>query len=269
VGLDLYHWRDDYIDYMKRTTGGVLRFAYPIGEYSSVGWGYRFDRYELYDLDDDASNIIRKYADGIRYSSVLLGRLTRDTTNREHPTSGNIDRIGVEYGGGFLAGDDDFFSVSLEHQTYYQLWPAHILHLRARGAAIFKNGSEEIPVFERFWMGGMDSVRGYDSRDIVPRDPETGDRIGGDRMAFANFEYIYSLNEELGFNIVPFFDIGFNLDTDEYTSISDELKKSVGLELRWRSPMGDLRFSYGFPLDETRRGDKESGRFEFAMGQFF
>ena len=269
VGLDLYHWRDDYVDYMKRTTGGVLRFGYPIGEYTGVGWGYRFDRYELYDLDDDASSIIRKYADGIRYSSVLLARITRDTTNRERPTSGNIDRIGVEYGGGFLAGDDDFFSVSLEHQTYYQLMPAHVLHFRARGAAIFKNGSEDIPVFERFWMGGMDSVRGYDSRDIVPRDPDTGDRIGGDRMAFANFEYIYSLNEELGFNIVPFFDVGFNLDTAEYSSFSDEIKKSVGLELRWRSPMGDLRFSYGFPLDENRRGDKESGRFEFSMGQFF
>ncbi|MDR1359958.1 MAG: outer membrane protein assembly factor BamA [Deltaproteobacteria bacterium] len=269
VGLDLYHWRDDYIDYMKRTTGGVLRFGYPIGEYSSIGWGYRFDRYELYDLDDDASSIIRKYADGIRYSSVLLARLTRDTTDRERPTSGNIDRIGFEYGGGFLAGDDDFFSVSLEHQTYYQLQPAHVLHFRARGAAIFKNGSDDIPVFERFWMGGMESVRGYDSRDIVPRDPESGDRIGGDRMAFANFEYIYSLNEELGFNVVPFFDIGFNLDTAEYTSLSDEIKKSVGLELRWRSPMGDLRFSYGFPLDDNRKGDRDSGRFEFSMGQFF
>ncbi|MDR2075350.1 MAG: outer membrane protein assembly factor BamA [Desulfovibrio sp.] len=269
VGLDLYHWRDDYVDYMKRTTGGVLRFAYPIGEYTAVGWGYRFDRYELYDVDDDASSIIKKYADGIRYSSVLLGRITRDTTNRERPTSGHIDRIGLEYGGGILAGDDDFLSASVEHQTYYQLWPAHVLHFRARGAAIFKNGSEEIPVFERFWMGGIDSVRGYDSRDIVPRDPDTGDRIGGDRMAFANFEYIYSLNEELGFNIVPFFDIGFNLDTAEYSSFSDEIKKSVGLELRWRSPMGDLRFAYGFPLDENRKGDRDSGRFEFSMGQFF
>ncbi|MDR2162117.1 MAG: outer membrane protein assembly factor BamA [Desulfovibrio sp.] len=269
VGTDLYHWRDDYIDYRKRTTGGVLRFAYPIGEYTSLGWGYRFDQYELYDVDDDASSIIRRYADGVRHSSVALARVIRDTTNREHPTSGNIDRIGFEYGGGLLAGDDDFLSVSVEHQTYFQLWQDHVLHFRARGAAIFKNGSDDIPVFERFWMGGMDSVRGYDSRDIVPRDPKTDDRIGGDRMAFANIEYIYSLSDDVGVNIVPFFDIGFNLDSDQYTSLNDEILKSFGLEMRWRSPMGDLRFSYGIPLDEDRKGNRDAGRFEFSMGQFF
>ena len=68
---------------------------------------------------------------------------------------------------------------------------------------------------------------------------------------------------------MPFFDVGFNVDTDQTYSISDELKKSVGLEMRWRSPMGDLRFSYGWPLDDDWKGDKQSGRFEFSMGQFF
>ncbi len=269
VGVDLYHWRDDYIDYRKRTTGGVLRFAYPVGEYTSIGWGYRLDRYELYDLEDDVSQLIAKYADGIRYTSVALARIARDTTDRERPTSGNIDRLGVEYGGGLLAGDDDFITVSAEHQTYYQLVPNHVLHGRIKGSAIFKNGSDDVPVFERFWMGGMDSVRGYDSRDIVPRDPETGDRIGGTRMAFANMEYIWTVNSELGLSLVPFFDIGFNLDADHDYSWSDEIKRSFGLEMRWRSPMGDLRFSYGIPLDENRNGKRDSGRFEFSMGQFF
>ncbi len=168
-----------------------------------------------------------------------LLRISRDTTNRERPTSGNIDRIGVEYGGGILGGDDDFITLTAEHQTYYQLWPDHVLHGRVKGSAIFKNhGSDEVPVFERFWMGGMESVRGYNSRDIVPRDPETGDRIGGTRMAFANLEYIYSLSSEVGVNLVPFFDIGFNVDTDNDYEWSDEILKSFGLELRWRSPMG-------------------------------
>ncbi len=269
VGFDIYHWRDDYIDYTKRTTGGVLRFAYPLGEYTSLGWGYRLDQYRLYDLDDDASNLIRRYATGDRISSVALGRITRDTTNRERPTDGNIDRLAVEYGGGWIGGDDDFITVSAEHQTYFQIKPNHILHGRVKGSAIFTNGSPEVPVFERFWMGGIDSVRGYDSRDIVPRDQETGDRIGGTRMAFANLEYIWSVSTDLGVNLVPFFDIGFNIDADHSYNWDDEIKKSFGLELRWRSPMGDLRFSYGIPLDDNRKGDRDSGRFEFSMGQFF
>ena len=68
---------------------------------------------------------------------------------------------------------------------------------------------------------------------------------------------------------MPFFDIGFNIDADHDYSWNDEILKSAGLELRWRSPMGDLRFSYGIPFDEDRKGNKSGGRFEFAMGQFF
>ena len=269
IGTELYHWRDDYIDYTKKTTGGVLRFAYPIGEYTAVGWGYRLDRYEIYDVDRDASQYIKDYADGVRYTSVGLGRIIRDTTNKDRPTTGNIDIFSVEYGGGILGGDDDFITLSAEHQTYYELRPDHVLHARIKGSALLQNGSAEVPVFERFWMGGMQSVRGYNSRDIVPRDPKTGDRIGGTRMAFANLEYIWSVSNEYGLNLVPFFDVGFNIDTDHDYSWSDEILKSAGLELRWRSPMGDLRFSYGIPFDEDRKGNRGGGRFEFAMGQFF
>ena len=271
VGVDLYHWRDDYIDYTKRTTGGVLRFSYPIGEYTSIGWGYRLDQYRIYDLDWDASSIIRKYADDDRFTSVGLARIVRDTTKSKQgaPTDGNYDLLSVEYGGGVLGGDDDFITLTAQHDSYYELSPGHVLHGKVKGSIIFENGSDEVPVFERFWMGGMNSVRGYNSRDIVPRDPQTGDRIGGTRMAFTNLEYIWTVNEDVGLYLVPFFDAGFNIDADRSYSWNDEIKKSAGLEVRWRSPMGDLRFSYGIPFDEDREGDRNSGRFEFSMGQMF
>lgn len=271
VGTDLYHWRDDYIDYVKRTTGGVIRFAYPIGEYSQISWGYRLDQYRIYDLDWDASSLIRKYADEDRFTSVGLARIARDTTKNEKgvPTDGNFDMLSVDYGGGLLGGDDDFITLTAQHDTFYQLKPHHVLHAKVKGSIIFENGSDEVPVFERFWMGGMNSVRGYNSRDIVPRDPATGDRIGGTRMAFTNLEYIWTMNEDVGLFLVPFFDAGFNIDADHDYSWSDEIKKSAGLELRWRSPMGDLRFSYGVPFDDDRKGDRDSGRFEFSMGQMF
>lgn len=269
VSVDAYHWRDDYFDYVKKTTGSTVRFAYPIGEYTSVGWGYRLDRYEIYDLDDGVSDLIRRYADETRYTSVALARITRDTTDSFMPTKGNIDTIGVEYGGGVIGGDDDFVTLSAEHHSYYSWKPGHTLHGRVKGQAIFKNGSDDVPVFERFWMGGMSTIRGYSSKDITPRDPDTNDRIGGTRMAFMNLEYIWTMNEELGLYLVPFYDMGFNIDTDRDYSWSDEILKSAGLEVRWRSPLGDLRFSYGIPFDEDRKGNRSSGRFEFAMGNTF
>ena len=269
IGLDLYILRDDFIDYLKNTTGGILRFSYPLGEYTSLGWSYRLDTYRLYDIAEDASSLIRDY-EGNRLSSAAVVRITRDTTDHMRPTTGTINRIGVEYGGGLLGGDDDFIKLVAEHQTYIKLYDNHILHTRVRGSALFPNGSGVPPVFERFWMGGIENVRGYDSRELVPRDPKTNDHLGGTRMAFANFEYIYTIAPQIGVNLVPFFDIGFNYDDRQPLKWDKEIKKSVGLELRWRSPMGDLRFAYGFPLDPDRRNHRNTtGRFEFSMGQFF
>ena len=268
LSTELYNTEQDFYDYQKDTTGGTIRIGHPIGEYTSVGLGYRLDQYRLYDFDEDASEIIKQY-DGKRWSSVLSLGVTRNTTDRYQPTTGTINRLILEYGGGLISGDDDFLKATVEHHTYYELYQHNVLHMRLKGAMVFTNGSDEVPVFERFWMGGMDSVRGYDPRDIVPRDPKTGDRIGGTRMAFANFEYIWTLAPELGVNLVPFFDIGANADADRSYKWNDEILKSFGLELRWRSPMGDLRFAYGVPLDEDRRGDRNGGRFEFSMGQFF
>lgn len=100
-------------------------------------------------------------------------------------------------------------------------------------------------------------------------DPKYHDEIGGDRMGFLNFEYIWTFHPEMGIALVPFFDIGYNIDSRQTSDPFSDLKKSVGLELRWRSPMGDLRFAYGFPLDKNVKGDRPGGRFEFSMGQFF
>ena len=269
VGGSLYHMKDDYYDYQKKTSGGQAFAGYPLGEYTSATVGYRLDFYNLYDFDNDASSLIRQYK-GHRVASVGSLKLLRDSTDRLRPTKGTITTLLTEYGGQFLSGDDEFIKVIGEFQIYQELYKDHILHLRTRGGALFKNGDEPAPVYERFWIGGIDSIRGYRSQDIVPRDNKTNDRIGGNRMAFANFEYIWSLNDEFGINLVPFFDMGFVVDTSQDYNISKSLKKSAGLELRWRSPMGDLRFSYGWALDKGWNDRKvEKGLFEFSMGQFF
>jgi len=268
-GNDAYISREYFDDFSKNTIGDTIRFALPVGEYSTVGWGYRLDRYELYDIDDDAAKIIKE-REGENISSVAHVRFTRDTTDsKEKPTKGTIFKTFNEFGGGPIGGDDDFIKPVVEFQAYHQLAPNHVLHGRTRGGAVLENGQGDVPVFERFYIGGIDSIRGYNSRDISPRDPESGDRIGGDRMAFVNLEYIWVFKPDLGLALVPFFDMGINYDSSAEFNWDDELKKSVGLEMRWRSPMGDLRFAYGFPLDEGRDGEQHSGRFEFSMGQFF
>ncbi len=270
AGFDLYLTDQEYDDFDKKTLGGIFRVGHPVGEYSDVTLGYRLDRYNISDVQPGAAKMIRD-REGDNISSVALARFSRDTTDsRENPTKGNIFRLYMDYGGGILMGDDNFFKPVVEVHQYFQLMQDHVLHGRLKAGVVLETKSgEEVPVFERFYIGGMESLRGYKYSDISPRDPASDDTIGGDRMAVLNLEYIWTFQKELGLAIVPFFDVGFALDSKTYSNWDDEIKKSVGLELRWKSPLGALRFAYGYPLDDGRNGQKLNGRFEFSMGQFF
>ena len=263
---------EEWDDFSKRTVGNTISFFYPLGEYTTVAAGYRLDHYYLFDTPDHRY-LSKAYEDylGNNLSSVVHARLTYDSTDsRDRPTKGYIFKAFAEYGGGGLGGNDNFFRPVGELQGFHKLDYAgdHVFHWRGRMGAVFENSNDEVPVFDRFFIGGMDTIRGYSRSDLSPRN-EWGDQIGGDRMGFVNLEYIWTFNTELGLALVPFYDVGYQIDSREH-EVFDELKQSVGLELRWRSPMGDLRFGYGFPLDDNVRGDRrKSGRFEFSMGQFF
>ncbi|MBR4742383.1 MAG: outer membrane protein assembly factor BamA, partial [Desulfovibrio sp.] len=271
VGDDLYYTRQYWDNFKKETAGNTFRIAYPVGEYTILGASYRLERYYLSDVYDNASPYIRKYK-GINWTSALSARITRDTTDsRENPTKGTITRLWAEYGGNILGGSDNFFKVVGDWQGFASLAPNHTVHLRTRLGAVFENSEEEVPVFERFWVGGMDTIRGYSYSDLSPRDYKyDGDQIGGDRMGVLNLEYIWTFQKDLGLALVPFFDAGFNIDSKTMAHDFEKyIVASAGVELRWRSPMGDLRIAYGVPLVQDYDGEHENGRIEFSMGQFF
>lgn len=269
-GIDSYVMDEEYDDFSKKTVGATFNFAYPIGEYSSVGWGYRIDHYKLYDVQEYATQTIKDY-EGNNLSSVIHTYLRRSTIdNIMRPSRGTFAQIGMEYGGTFLGGSDDFIKLTGEFGYYHPLRRFHVLHFKTEVGAVLRNSSHIVPVFERFYLGGINSVRGYSMSDMSPRDQRTDEEIGGDRMGYVNFEYIYTFQPELGLAVVPFVDAGFNLDTgNNRYSFSDSTGVSAGLELRWNSPIGDLRFAYGFPLKEVYGRKRTSGRFEFTMGQGF
>ncbi len=270
VGNDFYYTHDYWDDFTKDTLGDSIRIAYPLGEYTTIGAGYRLERYELYDVDEFAASSIADYK-GVNWTSAVNARITRDTTDdRSRPTTGTITRLWAEYGGGGLGGTDNFVKGMVDWQAFYSFNPEHVFHIRGRLGGVFENvPGKVVPVFERFYVGGIDTIRGYDYSDISPKDARYGDDIGGDRMGVANIEYIWTFQKELGLAIVPFLDAGFNIDSDTMHNVSDYFVVSTGLELRWRSPMGDLRIAYGIPLMDDYSGDRPRGRFEFTMGQFF
>ena len=148
--------------------------------------------------------------------------------------------------------------------THFQpIWFDHILSGRLEGGYGFGWRDEDLPLFERFYLGGSNSIRSYKSRQISPRD-DTGVRIGGTSSVLGNVEYIVPLP----FNVraALFFDVGNVYGFGTKFDLTD-LRTAVGGGLRWLSPFGPIRVDYGFNLD-PRPGDK-SGAFNFSVGSPF
>jgi outer membrane protein insertion porin family len=266
-GVDLYWTTYEYPDFTKDTVGGIMRFSYPVGDYTRIYWGYRLDQYRIYDVYSGASSDITDYL-GYNWSSVLIASIVRDTTNRTiNPSRGSKNSLSAENGGNFLGGTDNYIKTVADTSWYYELpwFKEHILHLHGQAGATFKNSDDEVPVFENFYLGGMNSIRGYETRYISPRDKATGDYIGGTREAFINIEYIFPLHSKVGLVGVAFFDAG---DTWRGGIGDMDIKKSVGAGVRWFSPMGPLRLEYGYGMDKIDNQNGQS-KLEFSIGQFF
>ena len=268
AGGDVYHTKEDYDDYDNTAIGGRLRTGRRVGEYSTWNLSYNIEDYKIDDIDSDASDDI-KDEEGAHLYSALYTDIQRSTLDRYmNPSSGMSSSLSFTYAGGFLMGDDEFLRSVADHSQYWPLWADHVFHAHGQvgwmGKQIGK--SDDIPTNRKFYLGGMNSVRGYKNRYISPRDEETGDRIGGTREAFANFEYLFPILDEMGVQGLFFFDAGQVWGQGE--SIDFELEKSVGTGIRWYSPMGPLRLEYGYALDTIReQGGK--GKLEFTIGQFY
>lgn len=273
MGVSLYNKLNDYSDYDKQAMGGRLLFGYPLGEYTNLNWHYRLEQYTIEDVEDEADKVI-KDIEGENWASSFYASIKRDTTDRRiNPTKGMTHQFSTEYGGGILGGDDDFIKYIADANHYFPIFLETVIHLHAQAGYIMENGGDRIPPFERFYLGGMNSVRGYKERSVSPlyddKDAsegyEEGDEKGGNKSFFFNAEYLVPLHKEMGILGLVFFDAGKAWDEDE--NIDTDLYKSVGAGVRWYSPLGPLRLEYGYPLDEIN--NEREGRFEFSVGQFF
>ncbi len=280
VGSDIYWITRDWDSYDKKTLGAKVRFGYPLGEYTDLYWGYRLERYNISNVESGAAKVIRDF-EGSNLASILNVDAVRDTTNDNFlPTVGSVNKASVEYGGGPIGGSEDFIKFGYTSSWFKELMWGTVFHIKGAAGYAMKNESgSEIPPWERFYLGGINTVRGYSGDKISPKDSVSGDRIGGNKEFYANLEYLFPLYQEMNLIGLVFFDAGNAWDDDEsffedvQRSSEEEsrtfgLYKSVGIGMRWKSPFGPLRFEYGYPLDKLK-GNSKSGRFEFSVGATF
>lgn len=272
IGFDLYNIADEYPEFTRYSTGGVLRISYPLGYYTTFYASYRLEFYSIGDVSSTASSLIKSSV-GKQWGSTLSASIVRNTTDSySFPSRGTISSIGFEYGGQLIGGDNNYIKFIGEYQYFQKIVePEYVFHVKTVGNALLPNGSgKSIPIFERLFIGGIDTVRGYTIDDMSPYDV-AGEAIGGIYSWYANLEFVWLMFPEFGVALVPFYDVGFNYDP-EYSngvSLAKNIKQSAGLEIRWQSPLGLLRLAYGYPLDRSTRNERLKGRFEFSIGSFF
>ncbi|RJX18198.1 MAG: outer membrane protein assembly factor BamA, partial [Desulfobulbus sp.] len=265
-GFDLYNWYKEYDDYTKETMGGGVRFGHKLIEKWRINYGYSYTDTDLTDVAENASIIIKRSQD-IHITSALHLSLGRDTRNHFYnPSKGSVNVASVEYAGGIMGGEAEFTKVEGSSSWFFPLPWTMVFHVKGAAGQIFENEDGKLPVYEHFYLGGLNSIRGFESAYVSPKDPVTDERIGGDKMWYTNFEVIFPLFEEAGLRGVVFTDFG-NVYAVEEDWEFDKIKKAAGLGFRWLSPMGPLRLEWGYNLDPD--DDEDTSVWDFSIGGAF
>ncbi|MCB2185062.1 MAG: outer membrane protein assembly factor BamA [Deltaproteobacteria bacterium] len=267
AGFDLYDWEREYIDYDKESVGGRIRFGFPTPyDYTRVYLYYQLEEATISNVADDAALVIKDQV-GSHTTSSVKSILRRDSRNHVfNATDGSDNSLSVEYAGDPLGGTNAFIKVIGDTGWYFPLFWDTVFVLHGRAGWLTSHSGGDLPMYEKFFLGGINTLRGFEYQSVSPRDPATGDRIGGERMAYANVEYRFPLLPKAGLLGVVFYDTGNVWTVDQGYDLGD-LRQSIGAGIRWMSPVGPLRLEYGYVLDPLE--DEDGSAWEFSVGSVF
>jgi outer membrane protein insertion porin family len=163
-----------------------------------------------------------------------------------------------------LGGDTAYLRYIAETGWYFPLAWTTVGVIHARVGYMQQMSWGAMPAYEKFYLGGIETLRGFKYAEVSPRDPITRERIGGDKFTQLNVEYRFPLYKKLGLLGTVFFDAG-NVYGANY--IGPALRTAVGIGFRWFSPMGPLRVEWGYNL--APKSFERTSAWEFTMGGNF
>ena len=265
AGATLYNWIREYDSYKKDSLGGSVDLGYLLwGEYTRGYVTYTYDDANVTDVENNAPSQIQNSAGRNTTSSVRF-TLRRDSRDVLFNTSkGSLNSASVEYAGGPLGGTSQFTRYLVGSGWYFPFFWGTTVFVNGKAGYIVENG--KVPDYEKFYLGGINSIRGFKYNTVGVVDSNTGQKEGGEKMVQFNLEYIFPLFPSVGFKGVLFFDTGNVYRKDDSIDVGN-FKKTVGLGVRWYSPMGPLRLEWGWNLDP--KPGEDSNNWEFSIGTFF
>jgi outer membrane protein insertion porin family len=224
---------------------------------------YKLETVDVYNVADDASTYIQEQK-GKRTTSAISITPAIDTRDDYfNPRRGGQHSLFVQNAGGILGGDNYFVKVVGRTSWFFPLPFNTTLNLRAQAGTISGYGGKEIPIYEKFFVGGINTVRGFEYGKAGPLDVN-GEPIGSKKMVVFNAEILFPLSSAIGLKAALFFDIGKGFD--KWGDMTP-LRLGAGPGIRWYSPFGPIRIDFGFNLN-PKPGEKGTV-LEFSGGTVY
>ncbi|BFU90029.1 MAG: putative Outer membrane protein assembly factor YaeT [Nitrospira sp.] len=270
--VDGYRSITNYLSYYEQRTGGNVTLGRWLSEYVTGSISLFGEQITFSDPQtgictpgNELVPIVCRQL-GTRSSTGFRTSMFRDTRDYYlDPRSGWRIGGGFDIGTPYMGGTNNFIKYYADVIKVTPLPFDMRLSLRTRFGEVHALGGTQIPLNERFFVGGINTMRGFSFGRAGPTVPTTHAPYGAAKQLIFNAELIFTVSAEAKLNGVLFFDYGKGFDDNEPLSLN--LRPAAGIEGRWISPFGPLRVAYGINLD--RRTGERMGVFEFTIGTLF
>ena len=267
AGFDIYKFENEYDYYEKDAMGLTLRGASRrFWDYTTIGLVYNIEKFDIEDVESDSTSV----TEGSYLTSSLMPYISYDSRNHSFlPTRGMYHKLSMEYAGEFLGGEIDFTKYLVESALFFPLFWKFSAGIYVKGGYLDDrtDGNPDID-WERFYLGGINSIRGFDDTDINGTRNGSSIEVGGETYCQFNIEMVFPIAEEQAVYGVLFYDRGDVYNDGETIDLGSQYSSS-GFELRWNSPMGPIRLAYGMVIDGKDVKSTGDGQFDFSIGAFF
>ncbi|MGA0110958.1 MAG: outer membrane protein assembly factor BamA [Chthoniobacterales bacterium] len=266
LGTELFYREASFLSplYNQSNYGGALQLRKPFGEFIAVNVEYKLEGIDIFDIANDAPEQISSQ-EGLYTRSAVSGGLTWDSRDNLFLTRRGtyLNLTGFVAGGG-LGGDVQDYGVSLEGSQHVLLpWDLIFLFRGQLATVSTWGGADEVPIFDRLWLGGANNLRGFNFREVGPN--VDGDYYGGNTLGYMTLELTFPIISRVRGAV--FTDWGFvnapswNFDAGGYNA-------DYGFGIRLDLPIGPIRIDYGIPfVSDAYNGG--SGKIQFNIGYQF
>ena len=267
LGFDLYNKTYYQEEWTETKTGGDIRVGRDLSEYTRGFVTYKCENVDVGSLTDDAPDVVQDDEGSAAISSVTAKIKNDHRDNIFDPTEGYVNVVSAECAGGPFFGDKDFYKLTGSASKYFPLTKKSVFNVRFRAGVVDSyGGTKQVPVYERFHVGGPSTVRGYDYSSIGPKDDDVN--VGGNSMLVGNLEYSYLLvdttdtptDHPIKIRGLVFYDAGNAWKSAG--GFSGSLKTSIGTGIRILMPIPVTLF-YGYGID------RHKGRFDISISYSF